>query len=320
MAANSHRHHADEVLAVTQDASAAARSAVAASWIRSLNDYGLDPEQSGPPVGVDGAVLAASRERLAPLLRAAQSPLDRLFGTVGDAGCCVLLTDDAGVPLERRGAAADDDTFRAWGLWTGMRWDEPFEGTNGVGTCLAEGRPMTIHRDQHFYTRNIGLSCTVAPVHDHAGQIVGALDVSSCRRDLDAAMLGLIVSAVADTARRIEAANFRQVYHRQRITLSPDGDAGALLAIDRDDFVVGASRAARRLHGITEDQLAAGLPAGQIFGTQDDDEDLRTAERAALQRALARSGGNVTAAARRLGVSRATMHRKLSRLGLIKAD
>ncbi len=40
------------------------------------------------------------------------------------------------------------------------------------------------------------------------------------------------------------------------------------------------------------------------------------AERAALQRALARAGGNVSAAAQQLGISRATLHRKLARFGI----
>ena len=35
-----------------------------------------------------------------------------------------------------------------------------------------------------------------------------------------------------------------------------------------------------------------------------------------MQRALARSDGNVSAAAQALGISRATLHRKLGRLGL----
>jgi len=42
--------------------------------------------------------------------------------------------------------------------------------------------------------------------------------------------------------------------------------------------------------------------------------ELRDAERAVVQRALARASGNVAAAARLLGVSRATLHRKLNRL------
>ena len=43
------------------------------------------------------------------------------------------------------------------------------------------------------------------------------------------------------------------------------------------------------------------------------------AERAAVQRALARSDGNVSAAAEALGISRATLHRKLRRLDLHRA-
>lgn len=40
------------------------------------------------------------------------------------------------------------------------------------------------------------------------------------------------------------------------------------------------------------------------------------AERRTLRLALAQSGGNVSAAATRLGVSRATLHRKLKRFDL----
>ncbi|RUU07552.1 sigma-54-dependent Fis family transcriptional regulator, partial [Mesorhizobium sp. M7A.T.Ca.TU.009.01.3.2] len=38
--------------------------------------------------------------------------------------------------------------------------------------------------------------------------------------------------------------------------------------------------------------------------------------RSAVQRALARSEGNVSAAAQNLGISRATLHRKLARFSI----
>ncbi len=311
-----HAHHADRVLALLQDSSAAARSAVAASWLRSARDYGLDPGQARPPQRMQEAELRAARERLALVLRAAAPTLDRLSDAVGDSGCCILLTDGDGVPLERRGRVEDDDDFRRLGLWTGMIWSEACEGTNGVGTCLAEGRALTIHRDQHFYTRNIGLSCTVAPLYDHRGRLVGSLDVSTCRRDVDRAVVALIAAATGDAVRRIEAAHFRQAFPHARILLGPDGgEAGALMAVDRDDLVVGATRAARRLYGITDDKLAAGLPASTIIGGHHG-EDLSDAERGVVQRALARAGGNVSGAARVLGISRATLHRKIRRLGV----
>jgi len=40
---------------------------------------------------------------------------------------------------------------------------------------------------------------------------------------------------------------------------------------------------------------------------------LEAGERAVMARALARAGGNASAAARALGISRATFHRKLGR-------
>lgn len=311
------RHHAEHVFAVATDSSAAARSAIAASWVRSLNDYGLDPERPRRPERVEQARLDEARDRFALMLQAAEPALDRLFEAVGGSGSCILLTDHEGIPLERRGAACDDDGFQRAGLWTGMVWHEAREGTNGIGTALAESRALTIHRDQHFLTQNTGLTCTAAPVYDHEGRLAGVLDVSSYRRDLDGAMVSLIANAVGETARRIEATHFRRVFNAARILLGPetDRDAGALLAVDRDDLVVGATRAARRLYGISTDRLAAGLPAGAILDDTET-ENLLSAERGVIQRALARAGGNVSSAARSLGLSRATLHRKMNRLGL----
>ena len=45
-------------------------------------------------------------------------------------------------------------------------------------------------------------------------------------------------------------------------------------------------------------------------------DDIGAAERAVLQRALARSSGNVSKAAKDLAMSRATFHRKMKELGL----
>ena len=311
--------HPDRVRAVLDDDAGPARSVVAASWRRSLMLYGLDPEDAQSPETLTDTQLRAILAEMEQLTRAAQSTLDRLFQAVGDSGCCVLLTNRDGVPVDRRGASADDETFHRWGLWPGAVWNEATEGTNGIGTCLAENRALTIHRDQHFHTRNTGLSCTVAPIYDHMGRLAGALDVSSCRADLTQGFVGLIASAVADAARTIEAQNFRQAFARARIVLAPDADrnATALLAVDRHDLVVGATRSARQLLGITDACIDRALPAADVLAIgAASDAELIDAERGAVRRALARADGNVSAAARALGVSRATLHRKLNRLGL----
>ena len=88
--------------------------------------------------------------------------MDRLFQAVGGIGCCVLLTDRNGVPVERRGAPADDAQFRDWGLWTGTVWSEESEGTNGIGTALERAKPTLVVGGEHF-SEQLGIFDTPAP-------------------------------------------------------------------------------------------------------------------------------------------------------------
>lgn len=311
--------HGDRVRRMLDDGADAARSAVAASWRRSLTLHGLDPEDRGAVETLTAEQLLQAQQAMEPMTRAAQGVLDRLFLAVGDTGCCVLLCNAEGVAVERRGASADDETFRRWGLWTGAVWSEAAEGTNGIGTALAEHRPLTIDRDQHFHSRNTAMACTSHPIHDPQGRLAGLLDVSSCRADATEGVMRLIAGAVADAARAIEAQTFRQHFHDARIVLAGDAaerNTAALLAVDRHDLVVGATRAARLALSITDERIAGQLAAAEVLVAGSVETDLLEAERGAVRRALALNGGNVSAAARALGVSRATLHRKLNRLGI----
>ncbi|TGN49300.1 sigma-54-dependent Fis family transcriptional regulator, partial [Paracoccus liaowanqingii] len=57
-------------------------------------------------------------------------------------------------------------------------------------------------------------------------------------------------------------------------------------------------------------------PAADLLGRQDDLRGFDKGERAAVIRALARASGNVSAAARALGIGRATLYRRMARLGI----
>ena len=58
------------------------------------------------------------------------------------------------------------------------------------------------------------------------------------------------------------------------------------------------------------------LPAVDILGRESGPTGFEKAERAAVIRALARAGNNVSQAARQLGIGRATLYRRMKRLGL----
>ncbi len=314
--------HIDKVMEITASPSAAARSRLAASWRRSMAKHGLEPGEKRAPLRITEAELRQRREEREQFLTVAAPRLDQLYSLVGSSGCAVMLSDAEGVVLDQRISDADAPTFAGWGLAAGTDWSEAREGTNGIGTCLTEQRRIIIHRDEHFFARNTAMSCIDAPIYGPEGQILGALDVSSARADQTEGFNRLISAQVAHTARAIEEAQFRAAFSSARIVVADSEDiaAATLLAIDDHDLVVGATREARRVFGMVATGTLTPRPAVDILGREDDARNGPTgfekAERAAVIRALARADGNVSQAARALGIGRATLYRRMKRLGL----
>ncbi len=310
--------HTDRVLETTQSSSAAARSRIAASWNRSAIKHGLDPAETREPERIDQTALHHRRAALETFMTVTGPRLDMLFSLVGQSGCGVFLTDVEGFILDQRLSEADAPVFEKWGLCTGANWSEEREGTNGIGTCLTEQRQLIIHQDEHFYARNTGMSCIDAPIYDSDGKLLAALDVSSARADQTEAFNRLIAAQVAHTARAIEEANFRAAYPKARIVVaeSEDAEAATLLAIDEHDLVIGATREARRIFGMDAIGEITPRPAADFLGREDGPTGFEKAERAAVIRAISRADGNISKAARQLGVGRATLYRRMKRLGL----
>ena len=296
---------------------AASRSPHVASLSRYSELHGLDPARKAKSDRLTEAEFTAARQSMGHMLHAATPSLDRLFQAVGGVGCCVILANRDGIPLERRGARGDDSTFQDWGLWLGTQWSEAAQGTNGIGTALVEERLVTIDRGQHFLAHNTILSCMSAPLFDELGQLAGVLDVSSARSDLTDGITGLIVQALGEAAQRIESDAFRAAFPQARMVLVPNTtrSSAALLAVDPDDLVIGATRAARLALNLPRDIARNPVPAADALAgalnAPAQAERLEDGERAVLMRALARAQGNASAAARSLGISRATFHRKM---------
>ena len=297
---------------------APAYSAITASWRRSMLHYGLTPNQQNTARQLSVSELREAKQGLDLLMHVASPIMEQLFQSVGRSGCCVVLTDMNGVILHRLINAADDASFDEWGLRTGAIWSEARQGTNGIGTCAVEERPVLIHKDQHFRYKNIGMTCMGAPIFDIHGKIMAVLDVSSARNDLDRDFAQVIASFVTDIASRIEAEFFRASFTGAQIVVAdgycPSGTP--LLASDRDDLVIGANRAARRMLSLQDETFATPILRSDLLVTGHQQTGLLAAERAEVRKAIARTKGNMSAAAKDLGVSRATLYRLLNKHGL----
>src|SRR5215813_12691392 len=136
---------------------------VSPSWHRCSAELLINPESRSAPHIVTETELRVLRESFTEGIFCIQEEINRLYAIVRQAGYVVLLCNTEGVVIYHRGDEALADEFKRWGIWLGGVWSEGIEGTNGIGTCVVEERPVTIHKNQHFRSRHINLSCSGAP-------------------------------------------------------------------------------------------------------------------------------------------------------------
>jgi transcriptional regulator of acetoin/glycerol metabolism/AraC-like DNA-binding protein len=259
--------HAERVYAVAQGAAPAPDiEELSNSWQRSTNS--VDPVDSRAPRILTAGELKDFREPLGQLISTAQEELDRLYKVVREAGYTILLCDATGVAIEHRGEDTAASQFEYWGTWLGGVWAEEIEGTNGIGTCIAEERPVTVHRTQHFRSRHMNLSCSGAPIFGVDGRLLAVLDVSAIDPRRSESAHALTGALTVNSARAIEERFFREHFrHHWVIAIASPGEdaSGMLLAVDGDQRVVGANRVARRALLLDDRTLQAAVSLWTIF-------------------------------------------------------
>jgi transcriptional regulator of acetoin/glycerol metabolism len=149
------------------------------SWRRCRDEYGLDPGASPDPVIINRQDLHERLQRYERLLDIARVEMTDLYQQLAGSGHAIMLTDKDGILLNFIGDPQFTDAAAHAGMQLGAVWSESVQGTNGMGTCLIEQKPLVIHKQSHFFARNASLTCAAAPVFDPHGEILAVLDASS---------------------------------------------------------------------------------------------------------------------------------------------
>ena len=241
---------------------------VVTSWRRCLTAHHLDPEIQAAPHIITEKEIKDSREPLRNFILHAQEELDRLYAIVGPQQYVVLLCDGDGVAIHHRGDESIADAYKDCGIWLGGVWSEQIEGTNGIGTCITDQRPVIVHRGQHFRTRHTDLSCAGAPIFDPLGRLAAVLDTSSMNPQTTEQSLSLVMGVTKVSARGIEERIFREHFrHAWNIAAAPcgDSDVALLIAVDNDQRILGVDHIARRVFSLNDELLNRGVGLATIF-------------------------------------------------------
>lgn len=152
---------------------------VTRSWSRCVNQYQLDPGRAREPVVITAAALQSRRNQHADVIECARYEMTTLYQQLADAESAVVLTDTDGVIVHMVSSPEFAAEVEPMGLRAGGVWGEAEAGTNGMGTCLAAAHPISVRREEHFFSQFTQLTCSAVPVFDPTGEIIAVLDVTS---------------------------------------------------------------------------------------------------------------------------------------------
>lgn len=240
--------HVDRIHAAVGDArkSENIEEYISRSWRRCLLDYKLDPSEKHNAAVITDQELRERRERSAILLPLASAEMTNLYEQVAGSGYAILLTDSDGVVLNYVGDPIFENHATQTGLMNGAVWTESVQGTNGMGTCLVEKKPVVVHHDSHFFASNTVLTCTAAPIRNPDGTLAAVLDASSTSRMAQQHTMALVRMSAQLVENRLflSTYNDRLVarFHSRPEFVSTIGEG--LLAFDADGRIVGVNRSA----------------------------------------------------------------------------
>jgi len=265
--------HAHRIIEVVQGGARSLTSdAVAHSWARCLNEHGLDPSQKRRPPVLSHAELPGRRSRMADVIDCARYEMTTLYQQMGDPESAVVLTDVQGVILYMVCSQEFERMAQPLGLEVGAVWSEAEAGTNGMGTCAAEARPVVVQQTDHFLSQYTGLTCSAVPIYDPEGDMTAVLDVSSSSTQAQQHLLVLLGMTARMIENRLMDTRFRHghpIHFHSRPEFVYTLHEGKLV-VDDDGKILAANRSALLQLGLPVAELR-GCRLDQVFQTTLDD-------------------------------------------------
>ncbi|MDB5896575.1 MAG: signal transduction protein : sensor, domain [Ramlibacter sp.] len=327
------------------------RTFIEKSWRRCLGNGRLPNEHVGFDV-VPEQHMRRIAEANHQLVTAARPALEQLGRAIASTRYFAVLTNEEGIVVDAHGSIDRGDRRASLITRVGVDLSERSVGTSAIGAALAELQPVWLHRGEHFFQDTSCYSCAGAPLFGPDGRCVGMLDLTGIDAAERPELKHLVALSARSIENALTLARpHRLVLRLNWPGRVLGGDDDGLLCLDGDGWVAGSNGAAREmvtglatsapvhcselfaqpweplfdLAGQTrqtpmELPLWSGLrvaalaqSAGDTRATAGTRLPLRDVEIALIRKAVSEARGNVMEAARALGISRATVYRKLGR-------
>jgi len=187
--------------------------------------------------------------------------MKNLHSCVTGSGYILALFDCQGYLMALLGDEYVVNYVKPSNFIIGSCWSEDIMGTNGAGTAIVQGNPVQIFGHQHYCICSRHWSGSGAPIHNPAGQLIGAIAVTGPYKLTHAHGLGMVAAVTyaiennMHVRKALNEANIAKSYQQTVISSIPE----AIIAIDNNGIITLIN------HNVTD---IFGLPSWQGTGGQ----------------------------------------------------
>jgi transcriptional regulator of acetoin/glycerol metabolism len=320
------------------------------SWRRCI-DQGMQAEHSVDFNPVSASHTKQTLDQNHGLIQAAKPELERVGRAIAGTQFFALITNAQGVLLDVGGAIDRHDKRVTSIARVGVDLSEKAVGTTAISAALTEQRPVWLHRSEHFFNDTSVYSCAGAPLWGSHGECIGMLDLTGVQTAERPELMHLAALSARSISNALLLAQAHHLLLRLNWPGRLMGDDNdGLVLLGREGDILGANPWARDMLNLQHHPAAHAsdvfaLPWGLLFDaavsgqpldvplwsglqlqamaclqqacafekTTTPTGPLQQLQTAMISKAIEHARGNVAQAAKALGISRATLYRKLSR-------
>lgn len=220
------------------------------SWKR-CNEASLKPTEKAYDQIISTSRITELQQENHSLIAGCLPLFEKLAPFLSRVGYIALLTDRAGTIIYTAGDPGFATQAQKVQLQIGANWKEDNKGTNAIGTALVEEVPVNVHGEQHFFVENHFLTCSAAPVFSPDGKLLGVINLSTRKEQVDpfALSLACMTSDALQNRLLVLSSSAEQIVTIEHRSEAPANNALPLISLDEENRVVKANRAATNLLG-----------------------------------------------------------------------
>lgn len=221
------------------------------------DEYQIAPNRKFSAKIIDQAELFKKFESKRELILTATPFMNQIYNVVQGSSFFAILTDEEGCILSVIGDEVILSEAFDFKMVPGAYMDEKSIGTNAMGTCLVEKKPVQISGHEHYVKVYQKWTCSAAPIRNAIGEIVGTLDLTGYSDNVHSHTLGMVVAATNAIEKNLEIKHYvkemsnAKIYNETILNTIMNG----IITTDLEGNIVTVNHYAAQMFGYDDDVM-----------------------------------------------------------------